>query len=107
MDRQQRRAARAEFLDRDQDAGIYALRFRDAVFVGAAPRLAAAENRLRFTLRQGGERNGALAAAWAAEGDFRFEILEAFDPELSPMRRRDLLKERLVAWRDKTGGTVI
>ncbi|MCR8723847.1 GIY-YIG nuclease family protein [Frigidibacter sp. ROC022] len=101
MDRKQ---ARADFLERKPDAGIYALRLRAGLWVGAASRLTAAENRLRFTLSTGTERNPALAAAYADEGDFSFEVLETLDPKLSAMRRQDLLKERLAHWLDKTGG---
>lgn len=107
MDRPSRKAARADWLDRDIDAGIYALRFPSSVWVGAAPRLSAAENRLRFTLEQGLERNAGLAAAWAAEGPFRFEVLEELDADLSQMRRARLLKERLAFWQAELGAWAI
>ncbi len=107
MDTAAKRAAREEWLDRPQDAGIYALRFRRSVWVGAAPRLAAAENRLRFALSQGLERNAGLAAAWAEDGPFAFQVLEALDPKLSAMARQRLLKERAEHWRHQLGAWAI
>ena len=98
-----KRQIRADWKDRKLDAGIYALRFRAGTWIGKAPRLGAIENRHRFAFSTGGERNPEMAAAFAAEGDYAFEVLEALDPKLSPMSRDRILKERLAHWLDALG----
>lgn len=101
-----RKAVAAAWKERKVAAGIYAFRAPGgAVWVGATPTLGAAENRLRFELRMGSCRAADLAQAWAAaagEG-FVFEVVEALDPELGPMTRGRLLKERLIHWRQALG----
>ena len=98
-----RKAATTAYKERKADAGIFAFRAPGgAVWVGAAPTLGTIENRLRFTLRTGGCRVPELAADWAAAGGegFAFEVLERLDPDLVPMARDRLLKERAAHWRD-------
>ena len=111
MEKTNRRAAREAAKEAKPDAGIFAFRgAAGAVWVGRSPTLASAENRLRFTLRQGGGfLPAALKAAWAAaagEG-FRFEVLERLDPETPALLVADLLKARAADWRDRLGADSI
>ncbi|MDF0600372.1 GIY-YIG nuclease family protein [Psychromarinibacter sp. C21-152] len=96
-----RRAAKAAWKEATPDAGVYAVRIGERVWVGAAMRLGAAERRLRFTLRMGSARPAALQAAYA--GEMTFEVLEAFDPEMRPMTRERMLKERAAHWVARLG----
>lgn len=99
-----RKAAVTAWKERKAEAGIYAFRAPGGqVWVGATPTLGAAENRLRFTLRTGSCHVAALVRAWEAAGGegFSFEVLEDLDPELVPMARKRLLKERLSHWQDR------
>ena len=103
MHKDQRRAARAAHKDQAADAGIYAFRGPgDALWVGLSKTLGSVENRLRFSLRTNGIAPPDLTKAWAAaQGEgFRFEVLERLDPDLVPMARDDLLKARVLVWRD-------
>lgn len=102
-----KRQIRADWKDRKLDAGIYALRFRAGVWIGKAPRLGAAGNRHSFTFSTGAERNPGLAAAYAAERAYRFEVLEALDPKLSAMTRERVLKERLAHWLEALDGQAV
>lgn len=97
-----RRELSRAWRDQPANAGIYAFHGpQGAVWVDASPTLDKIENRLRFTLRMRDCRVPGLQSAWdAARGDgFRFEVLERFDPELTPMARETLTKARLAHWR--------
>jgi hypothetical protein len=109
MDRAARKAVQAAWREREVEAGIFAFRGSERVWVGASRTLDAAENRVRFQLRMGACRTPGLQAAWAAAGDvaFRYEVVERFDPELSEMARAGLLKERTAHWRERLGGRPI
>lgn len=110
MDKANRKAAREAAREAKRDAGIFAFRGETGVWVGRSPVLASAENRLRFTLRQGGGfLPDALTAAWAAaagEG-FRFEVLERLDPETPALLVADALKARAALWRDRLAAGAI
>ncbi|MDE3028137.1 MAG: GIY-YIG nuclease family protein, partial [Paracoccaceae bacterium] len=106
-----RKAAIAAYKERDADAGVFAFRCTSSgqVWVGPTPTLSTIENRIRFTLRTGGNRTKGLPEAWAAaagEG-FTFEVLERIDPELSAMHRDVELKARTAVWRAKLGAAAI
>ncbi|PZQ99280.1 MAG: hypothetical protein DI533_00825 [Cereibacter sphaeroides] len=104
MTSQSRKDAIAAYKERKSPAGIYAMRClaSDEVWVGKSPDLDKIENRLQFTLGQGGATNAAMQAAWATHGadSFRFEVLEQLDDDLSDMARNHALKARHQYWRD-------
>lgn len=100
-----RRAVKDAVKEGKPDAGVYAVRIGDRVWVGSAMRLGAAENRLRFMLRTGGARTAGMQAAY--RGEMRFEVLEALDPELSPMKRERMLEERRAYWVEALGAEVV
>lgn len=111
MDRTNRKAAREAAKEAKRDAGIFAFRAAGgAVWVGRSPTLARAENRLRFTLRQGGGfLPEDLRMAWAAaagEG-FAFEVLERLDPETPALLVADTLKARADHWRGRLDAAAI
>ncbi len=99
-----RKAAIAAYKDRAVNAGVFAFRCgaSGAVWVGASQTLGTIENRIRFTLRMGGNRTPGLPEAWAAtagEG-FAFEVLEQLDPEMGAIARDTALKARVAFWRE-------
>lgn len=102
MNRQDRKAAASAYREARPPAGIYAVHAGGLAWLAAAPRLDTVENRLRFTLQQGGHPNKDFQRA-AAEG-YRLETLEVLDPETAELSRPRLLKERLVHWLAETGG---
>lgn len=111
MDKTTRRAAREAAKEAKPDAGLFAFHApAGEVWVGRSPTLASAENRLRFTLRQGGGfLPAALTAAWAAasgEG-FRFEVLERLDPETPALLVADTLKARAAHWQQVLGARAL
>lgn len=111
MDKTTRRAAREAAKEAKPDAGIFAFHGpAGEIWVGRSPTLASAENRLRFTLRQGGGfLPAALTAAWAAaagEG-FRFEVLERLDPETPALLVADTLKARAAHWQQVLGALAL
>lgn len=105
MNRVDRKAAVSAYREAAPQAGIYAVHAGGTAWVAAAPRLDTVENRLGFTLRQGAHPNAAFRQA--AEGGYRFEILEALDPETEALSRPRLLKERLAFWLTQTGGRAL
>ena len=111
VDKTNRRAARAAAKEAKPDAGVFAFHgAAGGVWVGRSPTLASVENRLRFTLRQGGGfLPQALKDAWAAaagEG-FRYEVLERLDPEMPALLVADALKASAAIWRDRLGAAPI
>lgn len=102
MSSQSRKDAIAAYKDRKAPAGIYAMRCvaSEEIWVGKSPDLDKIENRLRFTLGQGGGTNRAMQAAWTAHGaeNFRFEVLERLDDGLTDMERSHALKARHKHW---------
>ena len=105
MNRQDRKEALAAYRETKPEAGIYAVHAGGQTWVGAAPRLEAVENRLRFTLQQGGHPNNPFQSA-AGDG-YRLEVLEVLDPETPALSRDRLLKERLAHWLGQTGGRAL
>ncbi len=101
MNRDDRKAALQSYRDRAPQAGIYAVHAAGQCWIGASPTLDKIENRLRFTLAQGGHPNPALQSA--AAGGLRVEVIEALDPATDPLSVPRLLKERLAHWRQQTG----
>jgi hypothetical protein len=102
MNKDQRKAAVAAYRERKSVAGIYAIvcRSSDERWVGRALDLDSIQNRLWFTLRQGGCAHRTLQAAWDAHGPeaFALDIIERLDDETLGYVRDRTLKERLSHW---------
>lgn len=103
MKREDRKAAVAAYKERKSAAGIYAIRClaTGQCWVGRAANLETVQNRLWFTLRQGGHPHRGLQATWAARGadSFAFEAIERLEEEDLAYIRDRLLKDRLAHWR--------
>lgn len=104
MKGEDRKAAVAAYRERKIDSGIYAIRCPPSgqCWVGSAPNLATIQNRLWFTLRQGGNAPRSLKDAWAAHGEdaFVFEIVERLEDEEIGHVRDHRLKALLPRWMD-------
>lgn len=102
MQQADRRAATAAYKERKVRAGIYAVRCAAAgtVWVGEAPNLDGIANRIWFSLRQGGHRNRAMQAAFAAHGaeGLILEVLETLAEEENAYLRGRQLAERRAYW---------
>ena len=102
MDRDQRKAAVAAYRDRKAVAGIYAVicHASGQRWIGRALDLSTVQNRLWFTLRQGGYPHPALQAAWNQHGPdaFSLDIVERLGDEDLAYVRDGLLKDRLSHW---------
>ncbi|WP_375691467.1 hypothetical protein [Pseudooceanicola sp. LIPI14-2-Ac024] len=96
-----KRAARAAWKDRTEAWVIYAARTGGQVWVGISNDVAAAENRLGFTLRQGQCRVPGMQAAF--DDTLDVEVLEELDPELGPMARQEVARVRRDAWAAELG----
>jgi hypothetical protein len=98
----QRKAAVAAYKERKTKGGIFAVTCAatGGRWIGSAPDLDKIQNRLWFTLRQGGHRRGGLQAAWTAHGAdaFRFEVLETLDDETLAYVRDRVFAERQAHW---------
>ncbi|WP_300298963.1 GIY-YIG nuclease family protein [Ferrovibrio sp.] len=102
MNKQDRKAALATYKERKASAGIYGLRCLSTGqrWAGRAADLGKIQNRLWFTLRQGGHHHPVLQAAWRTYGPegFVFEEIERLADESLPYVRDRLLKDRLMHW---------
>jgi hypothetical protein len=98
----QRKAAIASYKDRKTIGGIYAVTCRACGqrWIGRAPDLTTIQNRLWFTLRQGGCLNPSLQTAWNSHGPetFTLDVLERFDAETLAYVRDRMSAERLSHW---------
>ncbi|MEG8222999.1 GIY-YIG nuclease family protein [Sphingomonas sp. HH69] len=104
-----RKAAVAAYKERKVEAGIYTVRCTssDQVWVGIAPDLSTIQNRIWFTLRQGGNSHRSLQEAWAAHGSeaFTFEVIESLTDDDDPSYIRNAaLKSLHVKWIEKLNG---
>jgi hypothetical protein len=106
-----RKAAVAAYKERKVAAGVYALRCipTNQRWVGRAPDLSTVQNRLWFTLRQGGHPHRTLQAAWREHGPegFAFEEVERLDDEALAYVRDRVLKDRLTYWCTTLGAEAI
>jgi len=97
-----RKAAIAAYKDRKTIAGIFLVRCAatSEAWVGQAPNLETIQNRIWFTLRQGGHPCRSLQAAWNAHGEagLTFGECERLEDEDSAYVRNALLKERALHW---------
>lgn len=98
-----RKAAIAAYKERKTIAGIYVVRCAASgeVWVGQAPNLETIQNRIWFSLRQGGHTCRSLQAAWNAHGEagLAFAECERLEDEETAYVRNALLKERALHWR--------
>jgi hypothetical protein len=106
-----RKAAIAAYKERKSVAGIFAIRCTATaeVWIGQTPDLEKIQNRIWFTLRQGGHPCRSLQAAWTAHGpdSFTFEACERLEEEEVPYVRAALLKERALHWRTELGAEAV
>jgi hypothetical protein len=97
-----RKAAVAAYKEQKTAAGIYAVRCvpSGACWVGRAPNLSTIQNRLWFSLRQGGNPHRSMQEAWRTHGQdaFTFEVVEPIEDEALAYARDSILKERLLHW---------
>ena len=102
MEKQDRKAAVAQFKEQKSIHGVYAVicRATGEAWVGTSRNLGAQQNSLWFTLRNGGGPFQSLHRAWQAHGerDFRFEQLDRLSDDFSDMLRADELKKRQKLW---------
>ena len=106
-----RKAAIAAYKERKTAAGIFVIRCKASsqAWVGQTPNLEKIQNRIWFTLRQGGHPCRSLQAAWTAHGpdNLTFEECERLDEEETAYIRDALLKERVLHWRKELGAEVV
>jgi hypothetical protein len=111
MRAEEKKAAVAAYKQRKVAAGIYVIRcvLSGEQWVGRAPDLSTVQNRLWFTLRQGGHPHGGLQAAWREYGPgcFTFDELERLEETALAYNREGALRDRLVHWRIELGAEVI
>ncbi|MBR0718280.1 GIY-YIG nuclease family protein [Bradyrhizobium liaoningense] len=97
-----RKAAIAAYKERKVFAGIFAVRCAASgeAWVGQALNLEKVQNRIWFTLRQGGHPCRSLQAAWKAHGEagLTFAECERLDEDETDYVRNALLKERMLHW---------
>ena len=97
-----RKSAIAAYKERKAAAGIYVVRCvaSGEVWVGQAADLAKIQNRVWFTLRQGGHPCRSLQAAWNAHGeaDLTLSECERLDDEETGYVKNALLRERQLHW---------
>ena len=97
-----RKAAIVAYKERKTVAGIYIVRCAASgeAWVGQAPNLEKIQNRIWFSLRQGGHTCKSLQAAWNAHGEdgLTFAECERLEDEETAYVRNALLKERLLHW---------
>ncbi|WP_375161572.1 GIY-YIG nuclease family protein [Bradyrhizobium sp. RDT46] len=98
-----RKAVITAYKERKTIAGIYVVRCAASgqTWVGQAPNLETIQNRIWFSLRQGGHTCRSLQAAWTTHGEaaLSFGECERLEDEDSAYVRNALLKERLLHWR--------
>ena len=111
MKHDDKKAAIAAYKKRETAAGIFAVRCaaKGQVWVGQTLTLDTIQNRIWFTLRNGGHLNRDLQSAWTAHGAeaFTFEALEQLKDEELAYVRDTLLKERAIHWRTLLDGSAI
>lgn len=78
-------------------------------WVGGSQDLEATRNATWFLLRSGRNRNVGLQSAWATHGEssFRFEVIDAFDPDETPVDVAGELRRRTRACAAERGAPVL
>jgi hypothetical protein len=111
MKHDDKKAAIAAYKKRANAVGIFAVRCAPSgqTWVGQALNLDTIQNRIWFSLRNGGHSNRDLQSAWAAHGAeaLTFEPLEQLKDEELSYVRDTLLKERAIHWRTVLDAGVI
>ncbi len=106
-----RKAAIAAYKERKTFAGVFLIRCQATaeIWVGQTPNLEKIQNRIWFSLRQGGHPCRSLQAAWTAHGPdgVTFEECERLEEEDTPYIRDALLKERVVHWRKELNAEAV
>ena len=106
-----RKAAIAAYKERKTVSGIYVVRCSatSETWVGQAPNLETIQNRIWFSLRQGGHPCRSLQAAWTAHGpdSITFGECERLEDEEIAYVRDALLKERVAHWRSQLAAMAI
>src|SRR5262249_1763830 len=102
MDKARRKAAIAEYKEREAAIGIFAVRCGASgeVWVGSTLNLDTVQNRIWFGLRLGSHPNADMQRAWTRHGgeSFSYEVLERLDPDEPAFVRDDQMKDRLAHW---------
>ncbi|MAM60295.1 hypothetical protein [Maritimibacter sp. UBA3975] len=100
VSKDERRAARRAWVERDVEWTICAIRIGGRVWVKRVSDAGALERKLGFMLRTGARSGLApgMAEADDGSGTVRVEVVETLDPKLSEMARETLAKERLAHW---------
>lgn len=97
-----RKAAITANKERKTVAGIFVVRcaVSGETWVGQAPNLETIQNRIWFSLRQGGHTCRSLQAAWTTHGEagLTFGECERLEDEETAYVRNALLRERLLHW---------
>ena len=106
-----RKAAIAAYKERKTVAGVFVIRCEASskTWVGQTPNLEKIQNRIWFTLRQGGHTCRTLQAAWIAHGpdSLTFGECERLEEEETPYIRDALLKERALHWRSQLNAEAV
>ena len=100
-----KRAARAEWKDRDTEWTVFTACTGGRIWVGVSPNVKAIENRLRFTLKLGDCRTKGMQAAY--DGTLTIEPLEQLDPNLGQSALQDAIKARRTHWCTELDATPI
>ncbi len=102
MDKQDRKAAIAQYRERKSVCGIYAVicTATGEAWVGISRNLEAQKNSLWFTLNTGSGPFQSLRAVWVEHGEkeFRFEELDRLKDDFSVILRSDELRKRQKLW---------
>jgi hypothetical protein len=103
MNASDRKAARQQYKSRVIQHGIVAIRCTATgdAWVGATTQAGIGQNSIWSQLRFGVSHNRKMQAVWNAhgEGAFVYEMVEAFDTDLSPHQLQVAVIERLPHWR--------
>jgi hypothetical protein len=104
-----RKAAIQAYKERKAPRGVFAVRCQPTnhVWVDSAMDLEAAQNRIWFSLRAGGDAqiDKSIVAEYQTHGRdaFTYEVLEKFEDDVEPIALKDLLKQRRQHWMDQLG----
>jgi hypothetical protein len=97
-----KREARRQYKSKKTPQGIFVIRCAASgqVWLGPSTHLDSQQNGTWFQLRNHMHRNSRVQAAWDAHGEesFAYEILEAFDEDLSPLLLKDTFAEKMKHW---------
>jgi hypothetical protein len=105
MDKQERKAAVADYKERKSACGIYAVicKATGETWVGTSRNLEAQKNSLWFTLNSGSGPFRILQKVWKEHGEreFRFEELDRLKVDFSNILQADELRKRQKLWLER------